>query len=143
MSKLLIIFGISLVSFASKHYIYLATYLILTNTHSCNCLNNIFFCDIPAVDLTTQASKWLVIRSLLSKIALFLFVHAMLVMTLRILTKKSSPATEEDTTSIKVLNRIISNTIEQSLIFVGLYVYFLVDRSGKMYIYFRGQIYFI
>jgi len=80
-----------------------------------------------------EADKWSLLRSLLAKISLYLFVHAMFIMTIRIFTGKSSPATQEDPTSIKVINRIITNTIEQSIIFIGLYAYFLFDKSGKMY----------
>jgi hypothetical protein len=52
-------------------------------------------------------------------------------MSTRIITQKSSPATQEDSTLIKVLNRIIANTIEQSIIFFGLYIYFIIDIAGK------------
>jgi len=74
------------------------------------------------------------LRSLLAKISLYLFVHAIIVMTIRIFTGKSSPATQEDPTAIKVINRIITNSIEQSIVFVGLYTYFLFDKSGKVYL---------
>lgn len=73
------------------------------------------------------------LRSLLAKISLYLFVHAIIIMTIRIFTGKSSPATQEDPTVIKIINRIIANSIEQSIIFVGLYTYFLFDKSGKVH----------
>jgi hypothetical protein len=72
----------------------------------------------------------MLLRSLLAKIALYLFLHA-IIMAIRILSGKSSPATVEDPTPIKVINRIITNTLEQTVMFVGLYAYFIFDRSSK------------
>ena len=69
---------------------------------------------------------------MVAKISLFLFAHALFVMLIRIFTKKSNPVTEEDPETIKVLNKIITNTIEQSIIFLGLYVYFLFEKAGKI-----------
>lgn len=88
-----------------------ATYFLVETTHSCDCLNKIFFSDLASFDLTTEAAKWALIRSLLAKIALFIFIHTFLTMTLRIVMLKASPATVEDPASIKLLNRIITNTI--------------------------------
>lgn len=79
----------------------------------------------------TEALKWQIVRSLTAKIALLLFTVAAGVMSCRIAFQKSSPATEQDPEIIALLNRIISNTIEQSIIFLALYSYFLFDRSGK------------
>lgn len=107
------------------------TYLLVERTHSCDCLNKIFFSDLASFDLTTEGAKWALIRSLLAKIAAYLFIHAFIIMNLRIFTGKPSPATVEDPNSIKLVNRIISNTIEQSIIFVSLYAYFIFDRAGK------------
>jgi hypothetical protein len=110
--------------------IYKASFFVVKYTHSCNCLNKLFFCDLSTLDLATEAAKWTIIRAILARIGLFLFIHAIVIMHIRIFTKKSSPATEDDPTSIKVLNRIITNTIEQSIIFIGLYAFFLFDKSG-------------
>src|SRR5690606_18128844 len=63
---------------------------------------------------------WLV-KTLGLWLALFLFGLAALVMTLRILTGKSTPASRNDPVAIGTLNRILTNTIEQSIIFAGLY----------------------
>jgi hypothetical protein len=109
-----------------------AAHIIVERTHSCDCLNKILFSDLPSFELITEAAKWALIRSLLAKIALFIFVHAFLIMNVRIFTNKPSPATVEDPASIKFLNRIITNTIEQSVIFIGLYAYFIFDRAGKV-----------
>jgi len=49
---------------------------------------------------------------------------------MRIIGKKSSPATQEDPLPIKVLNRIISNSVEQTIVFLGMYSYFLFDKAG-------------
>lgn len=108
------------------------TYLLVEWTHSCDCLNKIFFSDLTSFDLTSEGAKWVLIRSLLAKIAAYLFAHVFIIMNIRILAGKSSPATVEDPTSIKLLNRIITNTIEQSVIFVSLYAYFIFDRAGKI-----------
>lgn len=89
------------------------------------------FCDISNHDFTTEDSRWQIVRSVVAKISLFLFAHALLVMLFRIFTVKSNPVTEEDSKEIKLFNKIISNTIEQSLIFLGLYVYFLFEKAGK------------
>jgi hypothetical protein len=109
-------------------------YLLVERTKSCDCLNSMFFSDLTSFDLTAEGAKWALIRSLLAKIGAFLFVHAIIIMSIRIFTGKSSPATVEDPTFIKVLNRIITNTIEQSIIFVSLYVYFIFDRAGKFFL---------
>jgi uncharacterized MAPEG superfamily protein len=52
-------------------------------------------------------------------------------MILRIFTGASSPATTEDPIIIRTLNRIIQNTLEQSVIFVGLYLPYLLDIGTK------------
>lgn len=109
----------------------LVTLYVLKFTNSCNCLNSLMFCDISNQDFTTEESRWQIVRSVVAKISLFLFAHALFVMLIRIFTKKSNPVTEEDPETIKLLNKIISNTIEQSLIFLGLYVYFLFEKAGK------------
>jgi hypothetical protein len=101
-------------------------------THSCDCLSNYFLGGFK-LDLANEDSKWVLFRLLFAKTALFLFIHAILVMVVRIFSKKSSPATQEDPTSIKLLNRILGNSVEQTLIFAGLYAYFLFDVSGTYY----------
>jgi hypothetical protein len=64
------------------------------------------------------------------QLALFVFVHAMGVMGMRLITKRSSPSTHEDPTYIKLFNRIITNTIEQSFIFLILLAYLVYDGPG-------------
>lgn len=54
-------------------------------------------------------------------LSIYLFGLASAVMTLRILTGKATPASNNDGLLISTLNRIITNTIEQSIIFAGLY----------------------
>jgi hypothetical protein len=49
-------------------------------------------------------------------------------MTLRIFSGASSPASGNDPLSISTLNRIISNTIEQSIIFIGLYLPLFLNK---------------
>eukprot|EP00178_Gracilaria_changii_P017035 TRINITY_DN48728_c0_g1_i1.p1 TRINITY_DN48728_c0_g1~~TRINITY_DN48728_c0_g1_i1.p1 ORF type:complete len:111 (+),score=8.91 TRINITY_DN48728_c0_g1_i1:217-549(+) len=51
----------------------------------------------------------------------------------RIVTLRGSPSTQEDPTIIKLLNRIITNTLEQSFVFLGLFSYFLIDGSANAF----------
>lgn len=97
---------------------------VIKSTHSCDCLTKIFLHDVSLQDRPA------LLRALLARIALFLFAHATAVMAIRIVTKKGNPASEEDPPTIRVLNRVITNTIEQTVIFGGLYAYFLLDVAG-------------
>ena len=68
-------------------------------------------------------------------LSIYLFGIAFLIMTLRIVTGNTSPASGKDPVYINTLNRIISNTIEQSIIFAGLFapiLYSDVDHVGKI-----------
>jgi uncharacterized MAPEG superfamily protein len=62
----------------------------------------------------------------------YLFITSALVMMMRILTGAGSPATAEDPVSIRTLNRIILNTVEQSIIFVGLYLPLFLSTETKI-----------
>lgn len=53
-------------------------------------------------------------------------------MLMRIVTGKSSPASNNDPVYISTLNRIISNTIEQSIIFAGLYAPILFSSRDSL-----------
>ncbi len=67
--------------------------------------------------------------------SVYLFGLAALVMVLRIVTGKSAPASGNDPIYIATLNRIITNTIEQSIIFGGLFAPLLfsdVDHISKL-----------
>jgi hypothetical protein len=66
----------------------------------------------------------------------FEFVIAMAIMSMRILGQKINPVAEKDPLSIALLNRILSNNLEQSFVFFGLYSYLLLSHtSGKFLIY--------
>lgn len=52
---------------------------------------------------------------------MYLFGNAVLVMSFRILTGRSNPAKGKDTEFMQIVNRIIGNTIEQSIVFAGLF----------------------
>jgi hypothetical protein len=55
------------------------------------------------------------------------------IINLRIMGQKISPTAEKDPLSISLLNRILSNNIEQSFVFFGLYAYLLVGNDvGKL-----------
>jgi hypothetical protein len=69
---------------------------------------------------TESDKKWLA-QTLGLWLSIYLFSIAVLIMTLRDVTGKSSPASGKDPIYINTLNRIITNTIEQSVIFVGLF----------------------
>ena len=64
-------------------------------------------------------------------LSLLIFVPTILTMFCRIFGRKPSPATQEDSIAIKLLNRIISNGVEQSIVFMGLYFFFLFDKAGS------------
>lgn len=98
-------------------------------TKNCNCLNSHILKDI-SYDPTSNESKWVFLRTVALKLASFLLIHSFVVMSIRIISQKSSPATHEDPTSIKVINRVISNTLEQSFIFLILLAYFIFDGPG-------------
>jgi hypothetical protein len=109
------------------HTVQLAT---IKFTKNCNCISDILFKGVT-IDVTKTESSWALIRSVFKQLAIFVFAHTSAVMLLRIFLSKSSPSTQDDPTLIKVLNRIITNTIEHSFIFLGLFVYYVIDGSGK------------
>lgn len=76
--------------------------------------------DIPTFD-----DKVKIVKTLGLWVSIFLFGLTSIVMTLRIVTGKSSPAEKNDPPLISTLNRIITNTIEQTVIFAGLYAVLL------------------
>ena len=104
--------------------------LMVKYTKNCDCLNSVIFKDV-SFDHTNDQSKWSLFRAVALKLAVYLFIHTMGVMFFRIICQKSSPATQDDPSTIKVLNRIIYNHIEQSLAFLALFAYFIFDGSGK------------
>ena len=78
--------------------------------------------------------KWLA-QTLGLWLSIFLFSIAGLIMTLRIVTQNVSPASGKDPIYINTLNRIIANTIEQSVILVGLFAPLLfsdIDHVSKI-----------
>ena len=119
----------------SSHQLHLYTFLkvvapaLVYYTKNCNCLNSHILKDI-SYDPTSSESKWVFLRTVALKLACFLLIHSFVVMSIRIISQKSSPATHDDPTSIKVINRVISNTLEQSFIFLILLAYFIFDGSG-------------
>ena len=60
-------------------------------------------------------------------ISIYLLVLAYCIMTYRVTTGKSNPASGKDNLMITIFNRIITNTIEQTVIFVGFYINILFD----------------
>jgi len=102
-------------------------------TKNCNCISDCLFKGIT-IDVTKVETSWALIRSVFKQLAIFVFAHTSAVMLLRIILSRSSPSTTEDPTLIKVLNRILTNSIEHSFIFLGLFVYYVIDGSGKEFL---------
>jgi hypothetical protein len=72
-------------------------------------------------EIKTEKDKYELVRMLGISLSLFLFGLSAAVMSLRVVTGKSTPASNNDPLHISTINRIISNTIEQSIIFAGLF----------------------
>jgi hypothetical protein len=87
--------------------------------------------------LETNQEKIDILLKLGLYVSLYLFGLAVAVMNLRIFTGKSSPATQTDSFAITTLNRIITNTIEQFIIFIGLYANILFNGKGIIIFYHR------
>ena len=104
----------------------------LRETSSCQCLLKWVFCTDMPLDLSAVDGKEAFLRELLLRLGLLLLALSLSVMGIRVVTAKSSPASEEDPMAIKLLNRVMGNTIEQSFFFVGIYVYFLYHKAGRV-----------
>ena len=128
--KKIAIYTILLTSFVCNFLYILVIPVLVKYTKSCNCLNSCILKDI-SFDPTKDESKWSFLRAVGLRLATFLFIHTAAVMSLRIFTQKSSPATQDDPTTIKLLNRIVTNTLEHSFIFLLLLAYFIFDGPGK------------
>jgi hypothetical protein len=101
-------------------------------TSSGELLNPFFFPGL-SINILDQDAKWLILRLFLAKVALFLLSIVFSIFLLRCFTKKIAPALDEDPTSIKLLNRVLLNSLEQAAIFGGLYFYFLFDKAGDSF----------
>ncbi len=92
-----ILFHLSFIgSLISNITCYIATYLFLKFSHTSHHLSNLIFYDINVLDTTSDAGKWIILRSLLFKIALFVYAHIAFIMFSRIIIDKTNPAIEED-----------------------------------------------
>ena len=96
----------------------------MRETHSCEWLINNLICG------AAYKGKEALLREFFVLVSLFLLLHSVGVMTIRIVTASSSPATEPDHKYINVLNQIMRNTIEQLFIFTGLFLYLLYEKAG-------------
>jgi len=73
--------------------------------------------------------KWLA-KTLGLWIGIYLFGLTTLVMISRVFTAKFIPNASKDPMFIDILNRIITNTMEQTMIFIGLFIpLFLSDTN--------------
>ena len=106
------------------------TLFFLKETSSCQCVLKWVFCTETPLDLTAPDGKETLFREFFLRVGVYMLALSVSVMSIRVATAKSSPASEEDPTTIKVLNRVLGNTIEQLFIFVGLYAYFLYNKAG-------------
>lgn len=61
-----------------------------------------------------------------------MFGLVLVVMILRVTTGKSTPALKDDPVYINTINRILTNTTEQAIIFAGLYGTLLFNDSGSL-----------
>ncbi len=83
-------------------------------------------------EIQKEEDKMSVLKETILLMGVFEFVIAMTVMSMRILGQKINPVAEKDPLSIALLNRILSNNLEQSFVFFGLYSYLLLcHTSGK------------
>lgn len=71
-------------------------------------------------------------KNLVLWLSLYLFGLVFMVMVLRIVTGKSTPASRNDPVYISTINRILTNTIEQSIIFAGLYGTLIFNDSNSI-----------
>ena len=82
----------------------------------------------PRVELidsfSAEGKLYLVLRPGLF-IGLFLFAVTMMIMSLRVFTGRSNPVKYEDPLIIGALNRILLNSLEQTVIFLLSYSYFV------------------
>lgn len=74
-------------------------------------------------------SKLIFIFKSLSLVSIFVFILSILISLLRLITFSFSPFAEKDNKLIEILNKIIQNTIEQSLIFFSLYSYWFILKT--------------
>jgi uncharacterized MAPEG superfamily protein len=79
--------------------------------------------------ILSEKERYELVRTLGIYLSFFLFTLSVVVMGLRIFTGKSTPAINNDPVIISTLNRVITNTIEQSVIFAGLFASLLFTSS--------------
>lgn len=94
---------------------------------------NLFIFDERSIE--TEKDKINLLKTMLLYLACFLFSLTSLTMFTRIITVSPNPAKGKDNLLINTFNRIIGNTIEQSVIFFGFFVSVLYGGSD-----FAGEI---
>ncbi len=124
--KIVLIYVVLAFGAFGRPFLILGSWLFLTETSNGN-LNRFLF---KGESIETNQEKIDILLKLGLYVSLYLFGLAFLVMNLRIFTGKSSPATQADSSAINTLNRIITNTIEQFIVFIGLYAYLLFNCKG-------------
>lgn len=82
--------------------------------------------------IATEKDKSWICQTLGLWLSLYLLGLAVTIMSLRILTGKSTPASGNDPIYMNTINRIITNTIEQSIIFAGLFVPLLFSDDNHV-----------
>lgn len=82
--------------------------------------------------ISTEKDKSWLCQTLGLWLSLYLMGLAVTIMTLRILTGKSTPASGNDPIYMNTINRIITNTIEQSIIFAGLFAPILFSEDNHV-----------
>jgi len=84
---------------------------------------------VPA--LWTFETKITLIASLASWIAIFLLLHSILMIVFRVLLGTNNPALRDDPAVLKVLGKSLTNSIEQTLIYVPLLAHWILSHSGE------------
>lgn len=129
--KKFLILPILILAVVCKYYLYLVSHAFVTAglTVSSEDLNWHLF---QRKHISSHNDKIWLVETLGVWFAIYLFGIATLVMLMRIVSGKSSPASQTDPVYINTLNRIITNTIEQSVIFAGLYGPILFSGRDSM-----------
>jgi len=79
--------------------------------------------------LWTFEAKLGLLVTLASWISVLILINVLMVMFTRILTASSNPVTREDPTFIKALNRCLTNTLEQTAVFLPLLACWILNHS--------------
>ena len=109
------------------------SFYFMKETHSCTCLLKWIFCSENPLNLDSPDGKSTFFREFLMRLGLYFLAHCVLVISMRMSIAKPNPYPDPDPKPINIFNKVIKNTVEQSVIFVGLYLHLLYDRAGDRF----------